>query len=60
MKQGCGVVPARKEAVEDTRKRRIWRLDTREARRAGKHVQEPKVRQRYELSRATTSRYSWH
>jgi len=32
---GCGVVPARKEAVEAARKRRLWWMDTRGARRVG-------------------------
>ena len=53
--QGCNVKPRRKEALEGARKRRIWWMNTQQARRAGEHAEETKVQYRYELSRAATN-----
>ncbi len=43
-------------ALKALRECQIRRMDAQRARRAGEHVQEPKVKRPYEVSRATTSR----
>jgi hypothetical protein len=52
---GCGVTPMQKEALEDACKRRIWWMNTRQARRAREHAEGTEVQYRYELSRAATN-----